>query len=119
MRVAIVGSRHFPDLSRVETYVESLPAGTRLVTGSASGVDAAATRIARRRGLAVQVIGAGFEEARDPGVAAARNQRLVDQCDLLVAFWDGRSRGTRSTVERALDSGREVQVFVSQAEAGG
>lgn len=114
MRVAIVGSRHFPDLGRVESFVAGLPAGTRLVTGSASGVDAAATGAARRRGLAVQVIGAGFEEARDPSVAEARNQRLVDQCDLLVAFWDGTSVGTRATVDRALDSGRDVQVFVAR-----
>lgn len=115
MRVAIVGSRHFPDLERVDAYVDTLPAGTRLVTGSASGVDATATRSARRRGLAVQVIGAGFEEARDEGVARARNQKLVDQCDVLVAFWDGASTGTRATVERALDSGRDVQVFVARA----
>jgi hypothetical protein len=114
VKVAIVGSRHFPDLARVESFVEGLPEGTRLVTGSASGVDAAASRAARRRGMAVQVIGAGFEEARDPGIAGARNQRLVDQCDLLVAFWDGASTGTRTTVDRALDSGRDVQVFVAR-----
>ena len=112
-RVAIVGSRRFPDVSQVEGYVESLPPGTRIVTGSASGVDAAATRAARRRGLGVQVVGASFEEARDGAAAAQRNQRLVDACDVLVAFWDGASAGTRSTVERALDSGREVHVFVS------
>jgi hypothetical protein len=64
--------------------------------------------------MAVQVIGAGFEEARDPGIAGERNQRLVDQCDLLVAFWDGASTGTRSTVDRARDSGRDVQVFVAR-----
>ena len=116
MRVAIVGSRHFPDLGRVEAYVETLPQGTRLVTGSASGVDAAATRSARRRGLAVQVVGAGFEEARDAGLARARNQRLVDGCDVLVAFWDGTSTGTRATVDRALDSGRDVQVFVARPQ---
>ena len=114
LRVAIVGSRHFPDLERVESFVDGLPAGTRLVTGSASGVDAAASRAARRRGMAVQVIGAGFEEARDRGAAEARNQRLVDQCDLLVAFWDGESNGTRATVDRALASGRDVQVFVAR-----
>lgn len=112
-RVAIVGSRRFADPARVEAYVDGLPAGTRLVTGSASGVDAAATRAARRRGLGVQVLGASFEEARDAGVAAGRNQRLVDACDVLVAFWDGTSAGTRATVDRALDSGREVHVFVS------
>jgi predicted Rossmann fold nucleotide-binding protein DprA/Smf involved in DNA uptake len=116
LRVAIVGSRHFRDLSRVEGYVGALPAGTRLVTGSASGVDAAATRAARERALSVQVVPASFEEARDQQAAAARNQRLVDQCDVLVAFWDGQSEGTRATIERALDSGREVHVFTAAPE---
>jgi hypothetical protein len=31
---------------------------------------------------------------------------------VLVAFWDGASKGTRATVDRALDSGKEVHVFV-------
>ena len=114
MRFGIVGSRHFADLARVESYVENLPRDARIVTGSASGVDAAATRAARRHGLSIQVLGASFEEARDQSVAVARNQRLVDQCDVLVAFWDGASQGTRVTVDRALDSGREVHVFVGQ-----
>jgi predicted Rossmann fold nucleotide-binding protein DprA/Smf involved in DNA uptake len=117
MRVAIVGSRRFPDLERVEAYVESLPEGTRLLTGSASGVDAAVTRAARRRGLAVQVLGASFEEARDQAAAASRNQKLVSLCDVLVAFWDGSSAGTRATVDRALDNGREVHVFTVAGEA--
>jgi predicted Rossmann fold nucleotide-binding protein DprA/Smf involved in DNA uptake len=111
MRVGIVGSRHFSDLGRVSEYVRSLPGSASVVTGSASGVDAAAAREARERGLPVRVIGASFEEARDATIAATRNQRLVDMCDVLVAFWDGTSQGTRQTVERALESGKEVHVF--------
>jgi NAD(P)-dependent dehydrogenase (short-subunit alcohol dehydrogenase family) len=113
LRVGIIGSRHYADLGGVEAYVATLPQDSSLVTGSASGVDAAATRAARGRGLPVKVVAASFEEARDAAAAAARNQRLVDQCDVLVAFWDGVSEGTRRTVERALDSGKEVHVFVS------
>jgi hypothetical protein len=30
---------------------------------------------------------------------------------MLVAFWDGASQGTRRTIDRALDSGKEVHVF--------
>jgi hypothetical protein len=110
-RIGVVGSRHFPDLERVASWVREQPAGASLVTGSASGVDATVARVARERGLPVRVLGASFEEARDAGVAATRNQRLVDLCDVLIAFWDGSSEGTRRTVERALDSGREVHVF--------
>lgn len=113
MRVAIVGSRHFGDPARVADYVNSLPARASIITGSASGVDAAATKAARAKGIAVQVMPASFEELSDTSKAAARNQRLIDACDVLVAFWDGSSKGTRATVDRALDSGKEVQVFIA------
>jgi predicted Rossmann fold nucleotide-binding protein DprA/Smf involved in DNA uptake len=113
LRVAIVGSRHFADPARVTDYVKSLPAGSSIITGSASGVDAAATRAARERGLGVQVMPASFDEMADPSRSAARNKKLVDACDVLVAFWDGASHGTRTTVERALDAGKEVHVFVA------
>lgn len=112
MKVAIVGSRRFSEPSRVSDYVNDLPPRASIITGSASGVDAAATKAARAKGIAVQVIPASFDELADASRSAARNQRLVDACDVLVAFWDGSSKGTRATVERALDSGKEVHVFV-------
>ncbi|MDQ6899129.1 MAG: hypothetical protein M3072_06430 [Candidatus Dormibacteraeota bacterium] len=112
-RVGIVGSRHYPDLERVASYVRELPPASSLVTGSASGVDATAARAARERGLPVKVLAASFEEARDDGAAASRNQRLVGAVDVLVAFWDGVSSGTRRTIERALDSGKEVHVLTA------
>ena len=114
MKVAIVGSRRFAAPERVVEYVKALPPRASIITGSASGVDAAATRAARENGLPVQVMPASFEELADSSKAAARNQRLVDACDVLVAFWDGASKGTRATVERALDSGKEVHVFVTK-----
>lgn len=113
MKIAIVGSRHFADPSRVAEYVNSLPKNASVITGSASGVDAAATKAARDRGMPVQVMAASFDELSDAARAAARNQRLVNACDVLVAFWDGSSEGTRATVERGLDSGKEVHVFVA------
>lgn len=117
MRVAIIGSRRFSETGRVAAYVSSLPPRASVITGSASGVDAAATKAARAKGIPVQVMPASFEELSDPSKSAARNQRLIDACDVLVAFWDGSSRGTRSTVERALDSGKEVHVFIGTTSA--
>ncbi len=112
MRVAIVGSRRFSEPGRVSDYVKALPPRASIITGSASGVDAAATKAARASGIAVQVMPAAFDELADASKSAARNQRLIDACDVLVAFWDGTSKGTRNTVERALDSGKEVHVFI-------
>ncbi len=114
MRIAIVGSRHYPDLERVEAHVAGLPEGTTLVTGSASGVDAAAIRSARARNLPLVRLPASLEEGSDPKLAAERNRKLVEQADVLVAFWDGSSEGTRHTVDRALDAGKEIHVYVAR-----
>lgn len=121
MRGAIVGSRRFSERDRVSDYVNSLPPRASIITGSASGVDAVATRAARAKGIAVRVLPAAFDELADASKSAARNQRLIDACDVLVAFWDGTSKGTRNTVERALDSGKEVHVFIGppRGEAAG
>jgi predicted Rossmann fold nucleotide-binding protein DprA/Smf involved in DNA uptake len=117
VKVAIVGSRHFSEPDRVSDYVAALPRGASIITGSASGVDAAATRAARTKGIPVQVMPASFDELADASKSAARNQRLIDACDVLVAFWDGTSKGTRNTVDRALDSGKEVHIFVGARSA--
>jgi hypothetical protein len=114
VKVAIVGSRHFPELERVRDYVSSLPPGATVVTGGASGVDATAGEAARSRQLGLIKLPPRFEESSDPAASARRNQDLVEAAEVLVAFWDGQSAGTRKTVERALDSGREVHVFLPQ-----
>src|SRR5207247_11314993 len=107
-----VGSRHSPERDRVRAYVAGLPDGAIIVTGGASGVDAAAGDAARARSLGLIKLPPRFEEATDPSAAGRRNQELVDAVYVVVAFWDGQSTGTRNTVERALESGREVHVFV-------
>jgi len=115
VKVAIVGSRHFPEMERVKEYVRRLPAGAIVVTGGASGVDAAAGQAARDQALGLLKLPPRFEEATDPSASSRRNQELVDAADVLVAFWDGRSQGTRRTVERALESGREVHVYLPRS----
>jgi hypothetical protein len=112
VKVAIVGSRHYPELDRVRAFVHSLPLGTTVLTGGASGVDAAALEAAKEKQFGLIKLPPRMEESTDPQAAAQRNQRLIDAAEVLVAFWDGDSAGTRKTVERALASGREVHVFL-------
>ncbi len=112
VKVAIVGSRHYPDMTRVGDFVRALPPSTVIVTGGASGVDAAAERAARDSGIGVIKLPQRMEEALDATAGERRNQRLIDTADVVVAFWDGRSTGTRGTVDRALASGREVHVYL-------
>jgi len=86
LRIAIVGSRHFAEPARVIEYVRSLPPKASIITGSARGVHAAATKAAREKGIPVQVLPSSLEELADAARSAARNQWTVDACHAMRAF---------------------------------
>lgn len=107
--LAIVGSRDYPNLDRVRRFVESLPSNTIVVSGGARGVDRCAATAARARGLRVIEF---LAEWRRLGRSAGfvRNEKIVRQCDRMVAFWDGSSPGTRNSISLARRSGRPVDI---------
>lgn len=110
MKIAIVGSRKYQDLEKVIDYVKNLPEGTVIVSGGASGVDTVAENAARARGLGVISIKPDWKTY---GKAAGpiRNQEIVNQSDKLIAFWDGESRGTQSSIRFAQKKGIEVEIW--------
>jgi hypothetical protein len=134
-RVAIVGSRDYPDKDEVFSYVTELPADTVVVSGGARGVDLAAESCAGTRGLTVvsyrpvkvnrawrvsRLTARGYasEQIWLPAYFATfvqaaffRNVQIVADCDRVVAFWDGRSRGTKSTIDIAGREGKPVEIW--------
>jgi predicted Rossmann fold nucleotide-binding protein DprA/Smf involved in DNA uptake len=110
MRIAIVGSREYPDLEQVREYVRGLPPSAVVTSGGAIGVDTTAIDESDRRGLQIVVFLPVYEKyaRRAPLV---RNQLIVDFCDRLVAFHAADSRGTAHVVSLAKKAGKTVEVF--------
>jgi hypothetical protein len=40
-----------------------------------------------------------------------RNRLIVEECDCLIAFWDGQSRGTKSTLDLAEKLGKPTKII--------
>lgn len=101
-RIAIVGSRTYPRLDLVRTYVAQLPAATIVVSGGAQGVDRWATVTAINHNLETLEYRAHFK--RDGrGAGLRRNHLIVDTADHVTAFWDAASRGTAHTIKLAYE----------------
>lgn len=109
-RIAIIGSRDYPDLEQVRAYVRGLPPDTVVVSGGARGVDATAADEAERRGLDVREFMPVYDRhgRRAPLV---RNELIVRECTRLVAFCDGKSTGTMHTVGLARKAGKPVELY--------
>lgn len=117
-KVAIVGSRDFATPDWVRQYVRRLPLHWTVVTGGARGVDSWAEEEARLRGLCVEVFHANWE-THGKAAGMIRNQLIVKAADQVVAFWDGKSRGTKNTIDRAHTAGKSVSVIVSLSPSDG
>lgn len=109
MRLAIVGSRDYPDLDEVRDFVRSLSKDTVVVTGGARGVDIAAEEEARSQGLRVKIHKAEWWKY-GKGAGHIRNRVIVDDCDKLQAFWDSESPGTKSVITLAKKAGKLLGV---------
>jgi len=115
MRVAIVGSRDFQDLVAVHDYVAALPLGTVVVSGGARGVDTAAREAAKALGFAFEEFPADWNlHGRRAGMI--RNAAMIETCDRVAAFWNGRSRGTDNAIKTARRLGKPVSVFGDRLE---
>jgi hypothetical protein len=114
LTVAIVGSRKYPNLPLVRDFVRMLPPQVDIISGGAKGVDQTAEFAAREYGKGVTVFAAEWDRY---GKAAGfiRNQDIVDCADVVVAFWDGKSRGTQHSIALAQKAGTPHYVFPAEA----
>lgn len=106
MRIGIVGSRTFNDLQLVRNTID--PEGIILVvSGGAKGADSLAEQFAAENNIPTLVF---KPEWKKYGYTAGfiRNTTIVENSDHIYAFWDGSSRGTMDTVNKARAQGVPV-----------
>jgi len=88
---------------------------TSIVSGGCkSGVDAHAERFAREHDIPITVFPADWSMGRAAG--PIRNTKIVQECAVIVAFWDGKSRGTADTIRKAEAANKTVLKFIVNDE---
>lgn len=114
-RIAVVGSRDFDDNNLLFNYLsERKERISLIVSGGARGADTLATRWAQDNGVPYLVFPALWH---DPvtgdfirGAGFKRNRHIVQNCDVVLAFWDGQSNGTANTIQTANELKIPVQI---------
>ncbi len=108
MKVAIIGSRSIKKID-LEIYIPKDV--TEIVSGGAIGID----RLARNYAIKNKIKLTEFLPDYDNFGRVAplkRNIEIIEQADLVIAFWDGKSKGTQFVIENCLKTGKEHKVFV-------
>lgn len=115
MNIAVVGSRSFKDydLLRKELLeiIVKLPLDEEIciVSGGANGADSLAEQFAKDQGYKTQIFYPEWDKyGRSAGII--RNRYIVEACDMLVAFWNGWSRGTNHSIGLAKANHKKFKI---------
>ncbi len=108
MKVAIIGSRSIENLD-ISGYV---PPDTKLIiSGGAVGVDTIAERYADKKGIKKLILYPNYE-LYGKSAPLIRDKLIVDNADLVIAFWDGVSKGTQFTISYAKRRNIPCQIYM-------
>ena len=80
-----------------------------VVCGKAKGADTLGEQYAKERGYVVAYYPADWEKY-GKRAGFIRNEQMAKNADALVAFWDGKSRGTKSMIELAQRYGLKIRI---------
>lgn len=113
-RVIIAGSRDFSDYDFLSCVMDRLLSNyaqedIQIVCGMAKGADTCGERYAKEHGYKIRYFQADWDRY---GTAAGpiRNEEMARNADALVAFWDGKSPGTKSMIQLAQKYNLQIRI---------
>jgi hypothetical protein len=111
MKLMVCGSRNVTNKEKIFKTLDDLSIEkiTYLIHGCARGVDSIAGEWANKRGIPILEYPAQWEKY---GKIAGfkRNTDMIKECDICVAFWDGQSKGTLDSIDKAKKFGKPVEI---------
>ncbi|MBR4407306.1 MAG: DUF2493 domain-containing protein [Clostridia bacterium] len=112
-RVIIAGCRDYTDYKTLKEFADLMLSNTKeeiqIVSGGASGADALGERYAQEKGYSLIRFPADWNKyGRSAG--PKRNKQMAQYADALIAFWDGKSKGTQNMIDEARAVGIRVRI---------
>jgi len=112
MKVIIAGGRNFNDYDKLRESCDNILINqeeVEVVSGTASGADTLGERYAQEKGYKIEKFTAQWD-LYGKSAGYKRNQQMADYADGLIAFWDGKSKGTKHMIDIATNKGLKVRV---------
>lgn len=108
-RIAVIGSRDFSNGHLLDKVLSEYRGTIQtLISGGARGADKMGEQWANKHGIETQIFYP--DHKRYKHAYHHRNRLIVEAADLVVAFWNGHSTGTKYTMDYARRLGKPVRV---------
>lgn len=103
-RVIVAGGRDFSNYelleSKLNRILQNITDEIVIVCGMARGADTLGERYAKANGIRVEYYPADWNKY-GKSAGYIRNEQMAKNADALIAFWDGKSKGTKNMIDVA------------------
>ena len=110
MKIGIVGSRSLV-ISSLDEYVPE--ECTEIISGGAAGVDKCAADYAKSKNILLTEILPEYK-IYGKGAPLIRNKIIVEKADMIIAFWDEKSKGTKFVIDYANRLGKPCKIITKK-----
>ena len=115
-RVIIAGGRDFNNYPLLKAKCDNILAEKEtthkiiIVSGAARGADSLGEKYAQEHSYTIEKYPADWN-THGKAAGPIRNAQMANSADALIAFWDGKSHGTKSMINIARSKGLFVRVI--------
>lgn len=109
MRVAVIGSRGFNDYEKVKETLSKINI-TLLVSGGAKGADLLGERYAKENNIETKIFIPDWDK-HGKKAGFLRNTDIIENAELVVAFWDGESKGTLDSINKTKKQNKKLIII--------
>lgn len=109
MKVAIVGSRGFDNYEQMKQVLSAFKI-TLIISGGAIGADKLAERYAKEHSIPTMIHLPDWKQ-HGPQAGFIRNTDIINDAELVIAFWDMESKGTLDSIKKAEASNKSLLVI--------
>lgn len=112
MKLIVAGGRTFSNKVLLHTKLnELLEDITEIVSGGAFGADQLGEEWAKQNNIPIIQFKPQYNGPNDRSAPLRRNIQMAEYGDKLIAFWDGKSKGTEHMIKQMNKVEKEVIVI--------
>ena len=112
MKIIIAGGRDFNDYNKLCQFCNKIlseQTEVEIVSGTANGADKLGEKYAVDNGHPIKQFPADWDKF-GKSAGYKRNAQMAEYADALIAFWDGKSRGTKHMIDLAKRAKLKVRI---------
>ncbi|MBR2861832.1 MAG: DUF2493 domain-containing protein [Clostridia bacterium] len=114
-RIVVAGSRNFNEYSVAKKYIDACIKDLKnsctfiFVSGTCKGADLLGEKYAIENGFEIERYPAQWN-IYGRGAGIRRNEQMAQVSDIVICFWDGKSKGTKSMIELAKKNNKTIYI---------